>query len=740
MRYNKTSELEEFIMKSLVIAEKPSVGRDIARVLNCNQKGNGFFEGNGYIITWALGHLVTLAEPEKYNDQFKSWKIEDLPIIPQTLKLEIIKQTGKQYSSVKTQLTRKDVNQIIIATDAGREGELVARWIIEKSGVKKPIKRLWISSVTDRAIKEGFAKLKNGNDYNNLYASAVARAEADWYVGINGTRALTTKHNAQLSLGRVQTPTLAIISKREDEIKQFKPKTFYQVIAQTNNLRLLWRSQKNGDTRIFDQNQLESLLKSTRINKGEVTNIQKQQKKKYAHQLFDLTELQRESHRLFGYTAKETLSILQKLYEQHKLVTYPRTDSKYISTDIVDTLKDRIEACQFPPYSKHAFTILKNGIRTNKSFVDNAKVSDHHAIIPTEERANLQALTDRERKIYDLIIKRFLAIFFPPYTFEQTTVTVKIGNENFEAKGKHVLSLGWREVYDNSENDEETMENSEQSIPGLNKGDTVPIESVNKKEDQTKPPKRFNEGTLLSAMENPASFMTGERKELIQAVGKTGGLGTVATRADIIEKLLNSFLIERKGKDIVITNKGKQLLELVPEDLKSPALTGEWEKKLEQISKGQLKKNDFIHEIKNYTKSVVTQIKNSETRFKHDNMTGTKCPDCGKLMLEVQGKKGKMLVCQDRECGHRKNIAKVTNARCPNCHKKLELRGEGEGQTFACKCGHREKLSTFNERRKKEKNTKVSKKDVSKYLKHQQKEEPINTALADALAKLKLDK
>jgi len=727
-------------MKSLVIAEKPSVGRDIARVLNCNQKGNGYFEGNGYIITWALGHLVTLAEPEKYNDQFKSWKIEDLPIIPQPLKLEIIKQTGKQYSSVKTQLTRKDVNQIIIATDAGREGELVARWIIEKSGVKKPIKRLWISSVTDRAIKEGFAKLKNGNDYNNLYASAVARAEADWYVGINGTRALTTKHNAQLSLGRVQTPTLAIISKREDEIKQFKPKTFYQVIAQTNNLRLLWRSQKNGDTRIFDQNQLESLLKSTRINKGEVTNIQKQQKKKYAHQLFDLTELQRESHRLFGYTAKETLSILQKLYEQHKLVTYPRTDSKYISTDIVDTLKDRIEACQFPPYSKHAFTILKNGIRTNKSFVDNAKVSDHHAIIPTEERANLQALTDRERKIYDLIIKRFLAIFFPPYTFEQTTVTVKIGNENFEAKGKHVLSLGWREVYDNSENDEETMENSEQSIPGLNKGDTVPIESVNKKEDQTKPPKRFNEGTLLSAMENPASFMTGERKELIQAVGKTGGLGTVATRADIIEKLLNSFLIERKGKDIVITNKGKQLLELVPEDLKSPALTGEWEKKLEQISKGQLKKNDFIHEIKNYTKSVVTQIKNSETRFKHDNMTGTKCPDCGKLMLEVQGKKGKMLVCQDRECGHRKNIAKVTNARCPNCHKKLELRGEGEGQTFACKCGHREKLSTFNERRKKEKNTKVSKKDVSKYLKHQQKEEPINTALADALAKLKLDK
>jgi DNA topoisomerase-3 len=723
--------------KKLVLAEKPSVGRDLARVLGCTKKGNGFFEGNQYVITWALGHLVTLADPETYDDKYKTWKIEDLPMLPSNLKLSVIKQTGKQFQTVKAQMNRKDISEIIIATDAGREGELVARWIIEKARVQKPIKRLWISSVTDRAIKEGFAKLRNGKEYENLYASAVARSEADWYVGINATRALTTKHNAQLSCGRVQTPTLAMIAQREEEIKQFKPRSFYGISARTESLLLTWQDSKSKDTKTFDRARSDELVKSLQGKNAEITDVIKVAKKNFAPQLYDLTELQRDGHKLFGFSAKETLSIMQKLYEQHKLVTYPRTDSRYISSDMTDTLKDRIEALMIPGYAPLAKKALKT-MKPNKSFIDDSKVSDHHAIIPTEQRADIRALTEKERKIYDLIVKRFLAVMFPPFEFEQTTIHAKIGTETFIAKGKTVTSSGWKEVYGTYIDDEED-EGAEQLLPAIQKGETLKVAQLSQTTGETKPPKRFNEGTLLTAMENPVKYMTGESKELKQTIGKTGGLGTVATRADIIEKLFNSFLLEQKGKEIFITNKGKQLLELVPEDLRTPALTADWEQKLELISKGTLKKDTFIKEIKDYTKQAVLEIKNSESRFKHDNLTGTKCPDCGKLMLEVSGKKGKMLVCQDRECGHRKNISKVTNARCPNCHKKLELRGQGEGQMFACKCGHREKLSTFQERRKKNQHGKVSKREVSNYMKKQD-DAPINTALADALAKLKLNK
>ncbi|KAA0549915.1 DNA topoisomerase III [Bacillus sp. BGMRC 2118] len=725
--------------KKLVLAEKPSVGRDLARVLGCSKKGNGFFEGNGYVVTWALGHLVTLADPEMYDDKYKSWKIEDLPMMPSPLKLTVIKQTGKQFQTVKSQMNRNDITEIIIATDAGREGELVARWIIEKARIQKPLKRLWISSVTDRAIKEGFAKLRNGKEYENLYASAVARSEADWYVGMNATRALTTKHNAQLSCGRVQTPTLGMIAKREEEIKQFKPKPFFGISVKSDNLSLIWQDAKSKDNRSFDQQKIEEILTRLKGKNGQIKHVQKQAKKNYSPGLYDLTELQRDGHKMYGYSAKETLSIMQKLYEQHKIVTYPRTDSRYLSTDMVETLKDRLEAVAIPGYAPLARKAMKT-MKPNKSFIDNSKVSDHHAIIPTEQRADMRALSDKERKIYDLIVKRFLAVMFPPFEYEQTTITASIDKETFTAKGKTILSSGWKEVYGTyTDEDEDEDDSTDQLLPSVSEGEEVKIVSITKTSGETKPPKRFNEATLLTAMENPSKFMAGESKDLIQTIGRTGGLGTVATRADIIEKLFNSFLIEQKGKEIFITNKGKQLLELVPEDLKSPALTAEWELKLEAIAKGSLTKHAFIGEIKSYTKEAVAEIKNSQTRFKHDNMTGTKCPDCGKLMLEVNGKKGKMLVCQDRECGHRKNISKVTNARCPNCHKKLELRGQGEGQIFVCKCGHREKLSTFQERRKKNANGKVSKREVQNYIK-KQNEEPVNTALADAFAKLNLKK
>ena len=725
--------------KILVLAEKPSVGRDIARVLKCSKKGNGYLEGDKYIVTWALGHLVTLADPEEYGQQYKSWKIEDLPILPSKMKLVVIKQSKKQFYNVKEQMNRKDVNEIIIATDAGREGELVARWIIEKANIRKPIKRLWISSVTDKAIKDGFDKLKDGKQYENLYSSAVARAEADWIVGINATRALTCKYNAQLSCGRVQTPTLAMVAKKEEEIKNFKEKKFYGISASTKDIKLIWRDNHTKDTRIFDEAKCDKILASIERKDAKVIDVEKSYKKSYSPRLYDLTELQRDANKIFGYSAKETLSTMQRLYETHKILTYPRTDSRYLTTDIVDTLGERVKACGVEGYRAIASKILKSPIKGDKSFVDNSKVSDHHAIIPTEQRVFLSELNDKERKIYDLVVKRFLSVLYPPFEYEQTTIRAKIGDEDFIAKGKRVISQGWKEVYLNKYDDDDIHEDiPEQLLPSTNKGDILKVTSVIKTKGHTKPPAPFTEGTLLSAMENPAKYMANESKDLIRIIGETGGIGTVATRADIIEKLFNNFLIEKRGKDIFITSKGKQLLGLVPEDLKSPDLTAEWEQKLESISKGKLNNRVFIEEMKSYSKAITNEIKNSDETFRHDNITRTKCPRCGKYMLEVKGKRGKMLVCQDRECGYREGISKVTNARCPNCHKRLELRGEGEGQIFVCSCGYREKLSSFNERRKKEKNT-VSKKEVSKYLSQQKKteNEPINTELKDALLKLK---
>ncbi|HDR4713554.1 DNA topoisomerase III [Bacillus cereus] len=727
--------------KSVVIAEKPSVARDIARVLKCDKKGNGYLEGSKYIVTWALGHLVTLADPESYDVKYKKWNLEDLPMLPERLKLTVIKQTGKQFNAVKSQLLRKDVNEIIVATDAGREGELVARWIIDKVRINKPIKRLWISSVTDKAIKDGFANLKPGKAYDNLYASAVARSEADWYIGLNATRALTTRFNAQLNCGRVQTPTVAMIASREDEIKNFKAQTYYGIEAQTmEKLKLTWQD-ANGNSRSFNKEKIDGIVKSLDKQNATVVEIDKKQKKSFSPGLYDLTELQRDANKKFGYSAKETLNIMQKLYEQHKVLTYPRTDSRYISSDIVGTLPERLKACGVGEYRPFAHKVLQKPIKPNKSFVDDSKVSDHHAIIPTEGYVNFAAFTDKERKIYDLVVKRFLAVLFPAFEYEQLTLRTKVGNETFIARGKTILHAGWKEVYENRfEDDDVTDDVKEQILPHIEKGDTLTVKLLMQTSGQTKAPARFNEATLLSAMENPTKYMDTQNKQLADTLKSTGGLGTVATRADIIDKLFNSFLIEKRGKDIHITSKGRQLLDLVPEELKSPTLTGEWEQKLEAIAKGKLKKEVFISEMKNYTKEIVAEIKSSDKKYKHDNISTKSCPDCGKPMLEVNGKKGKMLVCQDRECGHRKNVSRTTNARCPQCKKKLELRGEGAGQIFACKCGYREKLSTFQERRKKESGNKADKRDVQKYMKQQKKEEePLNNPFAEALKKLKFD-
>lgn len=726
--------------KILVLAEKPSVGRDLARVLGCNKNGNGFIEGNQYIVTWALGHLVTHADPQKYGASAKAWKIEELPIMPEALELVVIKQTAKQFQSVKTQLRRNDVSEVVIATDAGREGELVARWILAKAGVHKPIKRLWISSVTDKAIKDGFAHLKDGRLYENLYQSAVARAEADWYVGINATRALTCKHNAQLSCGRVQTPTLAMIAKREEQIQNFKPREYYGIKAWANQVEWIWQEERSREVKVFVKEQAENIIKKIKGKKAQVIEVKAAQKKVFAPELYNLTELQRDANKIFGFSAKETLSIMQKLYEAHKVLTYPRTDSRYLSADIVPTLKDRLKACGVASYTKFAFQASKH-IVVSKHFVDDKKVSDHHAIIPTEQFVNLSAMSDKERKIYDLVVKRFIAVLYPPYIYEQKTLQAKIGGENFIARGKTLQSLGWKEIYQNALNEDSDNEIKEQILPQIKESDEFEVEKIELTQGKTKPPAPFTEASLLAAMENPAQYLEESNQALKQTLHEAGGLGTVATRADIIEKLFAAFLLEKRGKDIFITAKGKQLLNLVPSELRSPVLTAKWEQKLSSIAHGALGKATFIQDIKSYASHVVREIKNSEDRFRHDNLTRTRCPECGKFMLEVNGKKGRMLVCQDRDCGYRKGLAKVTNARCPNCHKKLEMRGEGAGQIFVCACGYREKLSTFKERKSKEASTKVSKRDVAMYMKDQAKnsEMPVNNALAEALAKLKLN-
>ena len=730
-------------MKSLVIAEKPSVGRDIARVLKCTKKLNGAIEGNKYIVTWGLGHLVTLADPEDYDKKYKEWRMELLPMKPNPFKLEVIKQTGKQFAAVKGLIHRNDVGEIIIATDAGREGELVARLILLKAGSKKPIKRLWISSVTDKAIREGFEHLKDGHAYDTLYDAAMCRAEADWLVGINATRALTCKYNAQLSCGRVQTPTLAMIAKREAQIKNFVPKSYYGMSAKGEGLTLTWQEQKSKSFRSFDKEKIGGILKKIEHQDGVVSEIRKTPKKTYAPLLYDLTELQRDANKRFGYSAKETLNIMQRLYENHKVLTYPRTDSRYLSKDIVPTLKDRLAACSVGPYRKAAATVLKRPLPSKMNFVNDAKVSDHHAIIPTEQFVDLTHMTNEERKIYDLVVRRFLAVLYPPFEYEQTQVTVTIGQETFLASGKTVKHPGWKEVYENEDfaDGEEADENAEdggslkgQTLPELTKGQRLAGLHIALTEGKTKPPAPFNEATLLSAMENPAAYMESQDRAMAKTLGETGGLGTVATRADIIEKLFASFLLEKRGKDIYLTSKARQLLELVPEGLKQPELTADWEMRLSQIAKGTLKRQSFMKDIERYTEEVLTEIKAGQGNFRHDNLTNTKCPNCGKRMLAVKGKNSEMLVCQDRECGYRETVSRTSNARCPVCHKKMQLRGKGEAQIRVCTCGHKEKLSAFQERRKKE-GAGVKKQDVQKYL-NNQKTEPINTPFADILSKL----
>lgn len=706
-------------MKTLVLAEKPSVGKELARVLGCKQMKEGYVEGNDYVVTWALGHLVTLADPQDYDKRLETWNMDDLPMLPEKMQLKVMKETGRQFRVVKQQMLRKDISSLVIATDAGREGELVARWIIKMAGFHKPLKRLWISSQTDKAIKQGFANLKDAKAYEPLYHSAVCRAEADWLVGLNVTRALTCKFNAQLSAGRVQTPTLAMIVAREEEIKKFKPVEYQVMKIKSDGFDLQYINEKQ-QSQIFDKEKAQQIANELKGQKLIIADVKKTRKKELPPLLYDLTELQRDANKRFGYSAKQTLNIMQSLYETHKLLTYPRTDSRYISDDIIPTLKERLQSISIDVYEPFAQKLLKSGIKTNKRIVDNSKVSDHHAIIPTEEYVELHRLSRDERNIYDMVVRRFLAVFMPASEYDVTRISAKCKNHTFKTSGKIVVEAGWRALYNLKDVfDEDEEEIDDQSLPAVQKEQQYSIHQVVLSTHFTNPPARYTEATLLSAMEHPGKFINNAKMKTI--LEDANGIGTVATRADIIEKLFKTNYIEKRGNYIYPLSKGIQLISLVPEDLRSPLLTAKWEEKLTKIAKNQMKDGAFKQEMRTYATSLVEAVKNSEANYRHDNMTMKKCPVCGKNLLEVNGKRGKLLVCSDPSCKYKQQLSFISNARCPNCHKKLTVVGEKEKRLYTCGCGFREKFDRFNEQLK-QKSNKAGKQELKAYMKKQEQE------------------
>ena len=702
-------------MKSVVLCEKPSVARDIARNLGAKNNKNGCLEGDKYIVTWALGHLVTLQTPDKYKE-FSNVSLENLPMIPKYMKTEIIKKTFKQYKIIETAVNRKDVNEVIIATDAGREGELVARYILEKANCKKKVKRLWISSVTDKAIKDGFKNLKAGDDYLGLYYSGVARANADWLVGINASRALTLKYNASLNCGRVQTPTLQMVYEREEKIKNFVPRDYYTFEAVVNGIRF------NCGESEFDFSKAQKFVSD---NKNKTINFDKVEvkiKTSIPKPLYNLTDIQQVASALYGLSPKQTLNIIQRLYESHKVLTYPRTDSRYLTTDMKNTLADRLRAIG-GEYKEITAKLLHEKDFNTKRIINNSKVSDHHAIIPTEQKPNYMSLSDTELKIYNLIVKRFLENLLPDYTYEETSYSFKLDNKVFTAKSTKVIQLGFKELSRSEIEDKKiSFSTKEFSLDSL---------QYNKK--QTTPPSYYTEGSLIYAMENPFEFVDDDNERKI--LKQTNGIGTVATRADILEKLFtNDYLVLDNGR-IKTTNKAKQLLNLVPKNLKSPSLTATWEKQLDNIAKNKLSKDKFLKDIKDYTRECILEIKDSQDKFKHDNISGKKCEECGSYMLEVDKKGTKMLKCSSPTCRNRKVISRLTNLRCDNCHKKMTLFGSGENSTYRCVCGNSLKQKEVDKRIKNNKKDKVSRVDMKKYMKQESLE---NNALRDKLLGLKL--
>ncbi|PKQ88452.1 DNA topoisomerase III [Paenibacillus sp. BGI2013] len=700
-------------MKTLVLAEKPSVAREIARVMGARDKHKSYMEGPKYIVTWALGHLVGLAEPEDYDKKYATWNLEDLPILPDRTKLKVLKETNHQYKAVQQLMKRQDVGELVIATDAAREGELLARWIMQMAGWKKTFKRLWISSQTDKAIKDGFASLKPGSQFDRLYESARCRAEADWMIGLNVTRALTVRFNAQLSAGRVQTPTLGMIMDRENEINGFRSQEYETLTADMGGFQAVWRA-TGGDSRIFDPQETQELKKRVDGRKGTIAQVKKSEKVEPHPLAYDLTELQRDANRKYGFSAKQTSNVLQRLYEQHKLVTYPRTDSRYLTSDMTATLKERLDSVAIGPYASLARPLLRKNLDITKRIVDDSKVTDHHAIIPTEQTVLLNQLNPEERKLYDLIVRRFISLFYPAAKYDSVAITVQVGNDSFHVKGTTVKESGWREVYggdysdDDDDRTDDAADHERALLPDVQQGQSVTVQRCHIKSGRTMPPKRYTEAALLSQMEKH-------------------GLGTPATRADIIEKLVSSDTIDRQGNSMHPTGKGKQLIELAAPQLRSPDLTARWEAELERIARGQGKPGPFLDSIRSMAKELVSTVKGSKAEYKPHNVSNSHCPDCNARLLEKKGKRGKFLVCPTEDCGYRRSAEKrLSNRRCAQCHKKMEIKEGKAGLYVQClPCGITETLDKDKQH--------VNKRDQQKLVKQYAKQESIGSNLGELL-------
>jgi DNA topoisomerase-3 len=629
--------------KTLIVAEKPSVGRDIAKVLEATTRGNRCLINSKYVISWAFGHLVSLANPEEIDDKYKKWSMDQLPIMPEVMQLKLagIKGSIAQFEAIKHWMLSDEVDDIICATDAGREGELIFRWIYEFAGCTKPIKRLWISSMTDEAIKEGFANLKPGSEYESLFESARARASADWIVGMNASRAFTLTYERLLSVGRVQSPTLAILVNRELERINFVPEEYYELWAVYPGFKACWFDPKAKEniTRIAktDYEKFKKLSQDIVGKTAVVSDIENKLETRKPPQLYDLTSLQRDANYNYGWSAARTLQMAQALYEKRKLITYPRTDSKYLSGDMYPLLKSRLAKLNAEPYTEYVEEAITSERNIFGRVINDAFVTDHHAIIPTGRKAP-KSLDENEKKLYDLIVRRFIAIFLEDQETERVRVITDIDKEKFESKGSVVIEPGWSKVYEDVK--KKRNGNGEQKLPKLEIGDERLVKKSELKEKKTKPPARYSDATLLSAMEHAGRMV--EDDELREQM-KENGLGTPATRAAIIERLIQVRYVKRMGKTLAPTEKGVALVSVLPEELKLPETTGKWEKALEDIRSGEEQAENFMDGIKRMTCEVIEKSKiKKEVKFPEEaarpdpdkprEVLGT-CPACkGEIM------------------------------------------------------------------------------------------------------------
>ncbi|MCW3063374.1 MAG: topoisomerase [Solirubrobacterales bacterium] len=632
--------------KTLVIAEKPSVGQDLARVLpGAFTKGEGFLDGPDHVVSWAVGHLVQLADPEEYDPKFKKWRMADLPIAPERFKLEVRdERSRKQMTVIKRQLGRDDVDLVVNACDAGREGELIFAYVYEKAGAKKPVQRLWLNSMTTQAIKEAFEHLRPAEELANLEAAARSRSEADWIVGMNATRAATIRlrssFDGAVSLGRVQTPTLAILARREEEIRAFVPEPYWVVdatFAATGERVYEGRFHAGANPRIASADEATAIVEAARGQTGVITKLEKTTRKERAPLLYDLTTLQREANSRFGFSARRTLGAAQSLYEEHKALTYPRTSSRYLTGDMVPEIKPIARLVgERAEYRAGSEYVLGLDVLPLGRVVNDAKVEDHHAIIPTRaERHPVDKMKPDELKIYDLVVRRFLAVFHPEAVFENTRVETTVASHVFRTRGKVMLVPGWRGVYGeeaDAERPAEDDEGREQRLPKLERDEQVDVRKVDLEEKVTQPPRRYSEGSLLAAMETAGKLV--DEEELREAM-KDSGIGTPATRAAIIERLLDVGYVEREARALVVTEKGINVIRFLGEhQLTSPGMTGDWERRLGRIERGEESRKSFMGDIVEFTRGTVEEldVKLKEVRVPRANLGP--CPVCGRDIVE----------------------------------------------------------------------------------------------------------